>query len=116
MVRPNRGGGRTYPVGGCGIQVRSDTRYFRLKTVDSAQGWRKGWFYATVEQDAAAPFSTAAFTRTKAWDHQLSAEEMEEASPLLEVCMCYSLLAMKSLPLACSAICDFLILTLQFVM
>ena len=195
MVRPNRGGGRTYPVGGCGIQVRSDTRYFRLKTVDSAQGWRKGWFYATVEQDAAAPFSTAAFTRTKAWDHQLSAEEMEEASPLLariggmldkvtgihliatfvkrrvwpirarahpmweyegagditrmnpeelsrsellmhvrhitnlttgdtcnvdcpvapyglenpllEVCMCYSLLAMKSLPLACSAICDF---------
>ena len=70
-------------MGGCGIQVRSDTRYFRLKTVDSAQGWRKGWFYATVEQDAAAPFSTAAFTRTKAWDHQLSAEEMEEARPLL---------------------------------
>ena len=42
MVRPNRGGGRTYLVGGCGVQVRSDIRYFRLKAVDSAQGWRKG--------------------------------------------------------------------------
>ena len=83
MVRPNRGGGRTYPVGGCGIQVRSDTRYFHLKTVDSAQGWRKGWFYASVKQDAATPFSTAAFAKTKAWDHQLSAEEMAEAGPLM---------------------------------
>jgi hypothetical protein len=70
-------------VGGCGIQVRSDTRYFRLKTVDSAQGWRKGWFYASVEQEGVAAFSTAAYVRTKAWDHQLSAEEMEEARPLL---------------------------------
>ena len=70
-------------MGGCGIQVRGDTRYFRLKTVDSAQGWRKGWFYASVEQDAAAAFSTAAFARTKAWDHQLSDEELAEAEPLL---------------------------------
>ena len=83
MVRPNRGGGRTYPVGGCGIQVRSDTRNFRLKTVDSAQGWRKGWFYASSEQEGVANFSTAAFARTKAWDHQLSAEEMAEATPLM---------------------------------
>jgi len=83
MVRPNRGGGRTYPVGGCGIQVRSDTRYFRLKTVDSAQGWRKGWFYVSVEQDGVAAYSTAAFAKTKAWDHQLSVEEMEEVAPLL---------------------------------
>jgi len=83
MVRPNRGGGRTYPVGGCGIQVRSDTRYFRLKTVDSAQGWRKGWFYARSEQEGVANFSAAAFVRTKAWDHQLSAEELAEAAPLM---------------------------------
>jgi Putative gypsy type transposon len=83
MVRPNRGGGRTYPVGGCGIQVRGDTRYFRLKTVDSAQGWRKGWFYASSQQEGVANFSTAAFVKTKAWDHQLSSKEMAEAAPLM---------------------------------
>ena len=70
-------------MGGCGIQVRSDTRYFRLKTVDSAQGWRKGWFYVSIEQDGVAAYSTTAFAKTKAWDHQLSVEEMEEVAPLL---------------------------------
>ena len=38
MVRPNNRGGHTYPVGGLQIQVRSDTRYFALKPVDSVQG------------------------------------------------------------------------------
>jgi len=85
MVRPNNRGGRTYPVGGLQIQVRSDTRYFALKPVDSAQGWRKRWFYVRVDQEGVPAFSTAGIAaRTKAWDHELSTEEMAEAAPLLE--------------------------------
>ena len=84
LVRPNKGGGRTYPLGGCGIQVRSDTRYFALKPVDSAQGWRKKWFYVSVEQDGVPTFSTASsLAKTNAWAHQLSTEEKAEAAPLL---------------------------------
>ena len=52
-----------------------------LRGVDGLQAEIAG--VAAHLDAAAAPFSTAAFTRTKAWDHQLSAEEMEEASPLL---------------------------------
>ena len=85
MVQPNNRGGRTYPVGGLQIQVRSDTRYFALKPVDSAQGWRKRWFYVRVDQGGFPAFSTAGIAaRTKAWDHELSTEEVAEAAPLLE--------------------------------
>ena len=63
MVRPNNRGGHTYPVGGFGIQVRNDTRYFALKPVDSAQGWRKRWFYVRVDQEGVPPFSTAVYSR-----------------------------------------------------
>ena len=67
-----------------GIQVRSDTRYFALKPVDSAQGWRKRWFYVRVDQEGVPPFLTAGIlARTNAWDHPLSAEEKAEAAPLL---------------------------------
>ena len=84
LVGPNKRGGRTYPLGGCGIQVRSDTRYFALKPVDSAQGWRKKWFYVRVDQEGIPEFSTASpLARTNAWDHQLSTEEQAEAAPLL---------------------------------
>ena len=65
--------------------MRSDTRYFALKPVDSAQGWRKRWFYVLVDQEGVPAFSTAGIAaRTKAWDHELSTEEMAEAAPLLE--------------------------------
>ena len=84
MVRPNNRGGRTYPVSSFGIQVRSDTRYFALKPVDSAQGWRKRWFYVRVDQEGVLPFSTAGIlARTNACDHPLSAGETAEAAPLL---------------------------------
>ena len=37
-VRPNNRGDHTYPVGILQIQVRSGTRCFSLKFIDSAQG------------------------------------------------------------------------------
>ena len=45
---------------------------------------RTSWFYVCVEQDKVAKFLTAtSFVKTKAWNHQLSAEELTEAKPLL---------------------------------
>ena len=79
------GAGRTYPVGSFGIQVRGDTRYFALKPVDSAQGWRTKWFYVSTEQAGLPAFSAAkVLEKTKAWAHPLSTEEQAEAAPLLE--------------------------------
>ena len=75
-VRPNCRGGRTYPVGGLQVQVRQNLRYFNMKFVDSAQGWRKKWFYAYSNQEIQPMFaSDGASSRTKAWSHKLSTEE-----------------------------------------
>ena len=57
-VRPNCRDGRTFPVGGLQVQVRQDTRYFNLKFVDSAQGWRKKWFLAQLNQEVQPGFSS----------------------------------------------------------
>ena len=57
MVKRNVGkGGRQYPVGGFGIQIRSDTTYFQMKKSDSVQGWRKKWFYFTCNQEGLPDF------------------------------------------------------------
>lgn len=83
-VRPNNRGGRTYPVGGLQIQVRSDTHYFSLKFIDSAQGWRMKWFYAEIEQEVSPVFSTTRLSmRTQVWNHPMLAAELAEAAPLL---------------------------------
>ena len=83
-VRPNCRGGRTYPVGGLQVQVRQNLRYFNMKFVDSAQGWRKKWFYAYTNQEIQPMFaSDGASSRTKAWSHKLNTEEALEAAPLI---------------------------------
>ena len=67
-VSPNCRGGRTFPIGGLQIQVRQDTRCFNLKFVDSAQGWRKKWFFAQLDQEVLPGFSSDRISsRTKAW-------------------------------------------------
>ena len=83
-VRPNNRGGRTFPVGGLQVQVRQDTRYFNLKFVDSAQGWRKKWFYANLDQEVSPTFSLdRILSRTKAWNHKMTTDEAAEAAPLI---------------------------------
>ena len=83
-VRPNNHGGRTFLVGGSQAQIRRDTRYFNLKFVDSAQGWRKKWFYANLDQKVSPSFSSdRILSRTKAWNHRLTTAEAAEAAPLI---------------------------------
>ena len=55
-----------------------------MKFVDSAQGWRKKWFYAYSNQEIQPMFaSDGASSRTKAWSHKLNTEEALEAAPLI---------------------------------
>ena len=83
-VRPNNRGGRTFPFGGLQIQVRNDTHYFNLKFVDSTQGWRKKWFYASIDQQVSPVFSSNQLSsRTKAWNHKMTTAEAAEAAPLI---------------------------------
>ena len=58
-VRPNNRGDRTFSIARLQIQVRQDTRYFNLKFVDSTQGWRKKWFYASIDQQVSPAFSSS---------------------------------------------------------
>ena len=83
-VRHNCRGKRPCPVGGFQVQVRSDSHYFSLKTVDSAQGWRTKWFYVPVDQVVLPAFSIEnSPKKTVAWDHPISPAEAKEATPLL---------------------------------
>ena len=83
-VRPNCRGGHTFPVGRLQIQVRQDTCYFNLKFVDSAQGWRKKWFFAQLDQEVQPGFSSDRISsRTNAWNHKLTMAESLEAAPLI---------------------------------
>ena len=64
--------------------MRQDTRYFNLKFVDSAQGWRKKWFFAQLDQEVQPGFSSDRISsRTKAWNHKLTTVEALEAAPLI---------------------------------
>ena len=84
LVRPMACHGRVNPVRGVGFQVKAGCKYFTLKAVESAQGWRTKWFYVQLGQDIRPAFSTNVAEKTKAWEHSLSSVEEVEASPLLE--------------------------------
>ena len=64
--------------------MRQDLRYFNMKFVDSAQGWRKKWFFAESDQEVQLEFASDGISsRTKAWSHKLTTEEAWEIAPLL---------------------------------
>ena len=83
-VKRNVGGGRTYPVGGFGIQVRGDTSYFNLRQQESVQGWRKKWFYVRMDQEGVPAFEAhKQLRKSNAWSHSLSSAGAAEVAPLL---------------------------------
>ena len=72
-------------TGGFGIQTRNDVMYFDLKLNESVQGWRKRWFYLTVDAESRVPeFSLQARVKSRrSWKHELSSSEKAEADQLL---------------------------------
>ena len=84
-VRRNAGAGGVYTVGGLIIQARKEVSYFDIRQVDSAQNWRKKWFYFTSQQEGLPDFvEHSPLVKTRAWLHQTSAAEEAEAKPLME--------------------------------
>ena len=79
-----------YDVGGFVISVRPDVEYFDLKMVDSAQNWRRKWFYIrdeprSCQQYRLEPFSAdAEVARKRSWRNKLDAAEAAEADKLME--------------------------------
>jgi len=73
-------------TGGFGIQVKKDVEYFDMKFLASIQNWRRCWFYVRDSDSKEFPkFEPhAVLIRKKSWRHKLSAEEMEETTPLMD--------------------------------
>lgn len=77
-----------YKVGGFGVCVRGDVRYFDLKMIESVQGWRKKWFYIRDEKAPGQGFGLAPFENTpvmkkKSWRYTLTEIEEKEADTLM---------------------------------
>ena len=78
-----------YPVGGFGIQTRGDIEYFDLKQLESAQNWRKKWFYVTDVHQPGQKYGVPPFragvtvTKKNSWTHRPNTREIKESEPLL---------------------------------
>ena len=87
QVKKQPGG---FDAGGFGISVRPGVEYFSLSMVDSAQGWRKRWFYirdqtAQGESLGMDPFTVGQEIRPKrTWRNELSKPETVEVKKLVE--------------------------------
>ena len=84
-VKRNAGANGVYAVGGFNIQARKEVEYFDLQQVESAQNWRKRWFYVSARQDGLPAFdASASLEKTRAWLHQTTDAEEAESKPLME--------------------------------
>ena len=87
-MKRNAGARGVYPVGGFGIQTRGDINYFDLKQLESAQNWRRKWFYVSDtckpgRMYGVPPFRESIIVKRKnSWSHRPDAREANEASPL----------------------------------
>ena len=79
-----------FDAGSFGISVRPGAEYFDLNMVDSAQGWRRRWFYIRDEPspgqvNGLEPFSAGSEIRKKrTWANELNPVEAAEVEKLME--------------------------------
>ena len=79
-----------FDVGGFGISVRPDVEYFELNKVDSAQNWRRRWFYIRDEPGSGQQYGLEPFlaksevVKKRAWKNMLDDVEAAEAAKLME--------------------------------
>ena len=89
QVKRQSGKNAVFDVGGFGVSVRSDAEYFDRKMLESAQNWRKKWFYIRDEPGAGQQYGLEKFsadavvTRKRTWRNELSDAEAAEADKLM---------------------------------
>ena len=66
-MKRNAGPYGVYAVGGFNIQAHKEVKYFDIQQIESAQNWRRKWFYVSAQQEGLPAFdANAPLVKTRA--------------------------------------------------